>query len=66
MKKRKVFCNKKKVNYHKEGFITPNNELDNFMFNWKATYYKTENRVTQKTDNTPRISSFTKMNGRYF
>jgi len=50
-----------KVNYHRESFMKPNNELDNFMFNWEATYYKTENGVTKKiTDDTSTVRAFTK------
>ena len=50
-----------KVNYHRESFMKPNKEQDNFMFNWKATYYKIENGVTKKiTDDTSTVRAFMK------
>ena len=49
-----------KVNYHRESFMKPNKEQDNFMFNWEATYYKIENGVTKKiTDDTSTVRAFT-------
>jgi SAM-dependent methyltransferase len=50
-----------KVNYHRESFMKPNKEQDNFMFNWEANYYKTENGVTKKiTDDTSTVRAFMK------
>ena len=50
-----------KVNYHRESFMKPNKEQDNFMFNWEATYYKIEKGVTKKiTEDTSTVRAFMK------
>jgi SAM-dependent methyltransferase len=50
----------KKVNYSRESFMKPNKELDNFMFNWEATYYKIENGVKKKIiDDNSTVRAFT-------
>ena len=49
-----------KVNYNRESFMKPNKELNNFMFNWEATYYKIENGVTKKiTNDNSTVRAFT-------
>ena len=50
-----------KAKYSRDSYMKPNNELDNFMFNWEAIYYKTKNGVTKKiTDDTSTVRAFTK------
>ena len=49
-----------KVHYNRKSFMKPNKELDNFMFNWQATYSKTENGVTKKIiDDNSTVRAFT-------
>jgi SAM-dependent methyltransferase len=56
-----------KVNYHRDSFMKPNKEQDNFMFDWEANYYKTENGVTKKiTDDTSTVRAFMKNEWKLF
>ncbi|MFT4575712.1 MAG: trans-aconitate methyltransferase [Glaciecola sp.] len=49
------------IKYTRKNLMTPNKKLDNFMFDWEATYYQEEKGVTKKiTEDNSTVRAFTK------